>query len=228
MSEPARILALALAINVVCCLPAMAQPVPPALPGKLPSFKIEAVKFKCLDETGYDWLGSDEIRIGIESSFARIISREFGDVDTDETRSFKPEESCILPVGEKDGDILGALVAPSVRWSCSASGAPGPFSFEVTMVEVDVDLFGFSQPPPVAGGANDLIGRRTVAFTAEELAAAMPAVGDTAEETITLGPCVDPLVCGDRFFFEPEPAEYTFTWRLTRMPDALPPLDPDP
>ena len=45
---------------VVSCAPAAAQPVPPALPGKLPNFKIEAVNFKCLDETGYDWLGSDE------------------------------------------------------------------------------------------------------------------------------------------------------------------------
>ena len=94
------------------------------------------------------------------------------------------------------------------------------------MVEVDLDLFGFSVPPRVDSGPNDLIGGRTVSFTAEELAAAMPAVGDTVEETITLGPCVDPLVCPDGLFFEPEPAEYTFTWRLTRLPDTSPPLEP--
>ena len=201
---------------------------PARLPGEVTNYKIEAVNFKCLDETGYDWLGSDEIRIGINSSFANIISREFGDVDTNETRSFNPEESCILPIGEKSGDVLGSLLAPDIRWSCGTSGVPGPFSFEVTMAEVDIDFFGFQQPPPVDGGANDLIGRMTVSFTAEELPVAMPAVGDTVEETITLGPCVAPRVCPDGFFFEPEPAEYTFTWRLTRLPDTVPPIDPDP
>ena len=112
MPDPARTLPLALAVGAaVSCAPAAAQPVPPALPGKLPNFKIEAVNFKCLDETGYDWLGSDEIRVGINSSFANIISREFGDVDTNETRSFKPEESCILPIGEKSGDVLNEAAA---------------------------------------------------------------------------------------------------------------------
>jgi hypothetical protein len=106
-----------------------------------------------------------------------------------------------------------------------ASGAPGPFGFEVTMVEVDLDLFGFSVPPHVDSGPNDLIGRRTVSFTAEELVAAMPAVGDTVEETITLGPCFEPSGCVTSPLL-PEPAEYTFTWRLTRLPDTFPPLEP--
>jgi hypothetical protein len=42
---------------------------------------------------------------------------------------------------------------------------------------------------------SDDIGRMTVSFTAEELLAAMPAVGDTVEETITLGPCFDEDTC---------------------------------
>jgi hypothetical protein len=123
MTVPARALLLTIGATL-CCGPAAAQAVPPVPTGNVPSFKIEAVKFKCLDETGHDWPGSDEIRIGIESSSARIISREFGDVDTNETRGFKPEESCILPVGEKSGDVLGALVAPDIRWSCGPRARP--------------------------------------------------------------------------------------------------------
>ena len=32
--------------------PAAAQPAPPHLPDKVPSYKIEALRFQCLDETG--------------------------------------------------------------------------------------------------------------------------------------------------------------------------------
>ena len=123
--------------------------------------------------------------------------------------------------------MLGSLVAPDISWACGTLGVPGPFSFTVVMVEVDWDPFGFSQPPPVAGGANDLIGRKTVSFTPEELVAAMPAVGSTVDLNFILGPCVAPRVC-PRGFFDPSPAEYRLTLRLTRLPDAIPRIDPNP
>ena len=49
----------------------------------------------------------------------------------------------------------------------------------------------------------------------------MPNVGDTFDETITLGPCFDEradeggCVTGTGI---PDPAEYTFTYRFTRLP----------
>jgi len=207
---------------------ALAQVVTPTLPGKVPSFKVEAVGFKALDETGYDWLGSDEIRVGFVTPFEDITSREFGDVDSGDSRTFNADESCIIPVGEATGRQLGRLVGPPSNWFCADLGRPGPLTSEVVMAEQDVDLFGFENPPTVLGPADDLIGRKTLTFTPEELLAAMPTVGSTVEENVLLGPCVAPLVCPDRFFFEPSPAEYRVTLRLTRMPDSLPPIDPDP
>lgn len=209
------------------CAPAAAQSAPPHLPGNVPSYKAEALRFKCLDETGFDWPGSDEIRVGITTAKEDIRSREFGDVDTNEHRSFGPEESCILPVGPRSGESLaGILAAPDSRWSCGDLGVPGPFSFTVVMAEQDWSFGSFETPPSVLGPNDDLIGRMTVSYTAEELLAAMPAVGDSVEETITLRECDQQAACVVDTPFVPNPAVYTFTWRVTRMPDTLPPLEP--
>ena len=205
-----------------------AQPVPPSLPGSVPSFKVEAVGFKALDETGYDWPGADEIRVGFVTPFEDITSREFGSVDAGKSRTFNADESCVVPVGEATGRQLGRLVGPRSNWFCADLGRPGPLSFELVVAEQDIDLFGFENPPTVLGPADDLIGRKTLTFTPEELLADMPAVGSTVDQNILLGPCVAPLVCPDGFFFKPSPAEYRVTLRLTRMPNSLPPIDPDP
>jgi hypothetical protein len=200
--------ALTLAAAIGCGVePVLAQVVPPTLPGQIPGFKVEAVGFKALDETGYDWPGSDEIRVGFVTPFEDITSREFGDADSGETRTFNADESCIMPVGEATGRLSGHLVGPPSNWFCADLGRPGPLSFEVVMAEQDFSLFGFENPPTVLGLGDDLIGRKTLTFTPEELLAAMPTVGSTVEENVLLGPCVAPLVCPDGFFFEPSPAE---------------------
>jgi hypothetical protein len=249
MPDHAAILRLVFTLGAaVCCGagPAAAQvtvPTHPGLPGKVTKFKVEALGFKCLDETGYDspwwapWI-SDEIRVGIDGPTGTTVSRVFDDVDTGEERSFGPTQSCILPI-EGGAPFPPPPDGPDRQWQCDGLGMPGPLSFTVVMAEEDSGFFhdclstfppgcNFENPVTVPDFNDDLIGHRTVSFTAEELVVAMPAVGDTFEETITLGPCVEPFVCPDRFFFEPEPAEYTFTWRLTRMPDFIPPIDPDP
>jgi hypothetical protein len=221
--------ALTLAAAIGCeAEPVLAQVVPPTLPGQVPSFKVEAVRFKALDETGYDWAGSDEIRVGFVTPFEDITSREFGDVDAGETRTFNADESCIIPVGEATGRLSGRLVGPPSNWFCADLGRPGPLSFKVVMGEQDFSLKGFENPPTVLGRGDDLIGHTTLTFTPEELLAAMPTVGSTFEENILLGPCVPPLVCPEGFKFEPSPAEYRVTLRLTRMPDSFLPIDPDP
>src|SRR5262245_5713875 len=68
-----------------------------------PKFKLEAVGFHCNDETGYDspwfdpWI-SDEVRVGISTPAATWASPVFQDVDSGESRSFSPDQSCILPL----------------------------------------------------------------------------------------------------------------------------------
>ena len=83
-----------------------------------PRYKIQATSFRCNDETGWDWTGSDE-PYWIFGSLARGIavttkSDIFGDVDTGETRNFADNQGCIwgqncgaqeFPEGE-----IGALI----------------------------------------------------------------------------------------------------------------------
>ena len=79
----------------------------------------------------------------------------------------------------------------------------------------------FTSPIILPDANDDVIGRFTVEVTPQELAAVMPNVGDTFDETITLGPCFDEradeggCVKGTGI---PDPAEYTFTYRFTRLP----------
>jgi hypothetical protein len=86
--------------------------------------------------------------------------------------------------------------------------------------------YGFETPPSVLGPSDDLIGRMTVSYTAEELLVAMPVVGDLVEEEITLRECDQQAACVVDTPFVPNPAVYTFTWRVTRMPNTVPPLEP--
>jgi hypothetical protein len=168
--------------------------------GLKPQYKVEAVRFHCNDETGYDepwfapWI-SDEVRVGIGTPAATTISVVFTDVDSGETRGFAPEQSCIYPIDgqSRSGD---GVFTPSETWTCSSAGSPGPISFTVVMAEEDSGFWHdcISEFPTCAFYREDqppdpndeLIGRHTVEFTPEQLAFAMPNVGDLIEPVITL------------------------------------------
>jgi hypothetical protein len=201
-------------------------------PGNLrPKFKVEAVRFHCNDETGYDspwfapWI-SDEVRVGINTPAATWVSKVFEDVDNGETRSFAPEQSCIYPIDGPPPNAIGVF-PPSSTWTCSEAGTPGPISFTVVMAEEDSGFFhdclpdpigdciaDFRRPYDVPDWNDELIGRHTVEFTPEQLAFAMPTVGDFIEPVITLTPPSD----GSLHAGGPDPAEYMFTYRITRVP----------
>lgn len=212
-------------------------------PGNLqPKFKVEAVRFHCNDETGYDspWFApwtSDEVRVGINTPARTWVSKIFEDVDNGETRSFAPEQSCIYPI---DGPSPNPnnIFTPSDTWTCSEAGTPGPISFTVVMAEEDSGFFqdclpdpigdciaDFRRPYDVPDWNDELIGRHTVEFTPEQLAFALPKVGDFIEPVITLGPCFDERadepkgsICAAG---ASDPAEYMFTYRITRVADQL-------
>lgn len=218
-------------------------------------YQIEALRFKALDETGYDrpwfapWI-SDEVKVILRDPARKVmsISRIFGDVDTNEKRTFGPQENCILPVSNASNDIL---VAPGEAWSCNEVGVPGPFYFTVEMYEADTDFwsimydclnnlgcpfgipFGYAPDSDDYIAGDELIGNQILTFNAEELTAALPYVGTYVEETITLGPCFDDRGCVESPGLPTGP-EYTFSYRVTRLPDKrvvdqpLPPLPIDP
>ena len=213
-----------------------------------PRYTVEALGFHANDEAGYDspffapW-SSDEIVVVIRDDERGVItlSRIFEDVDSGESRSFRPEESCILPI-DGPSEPSGRLLAASYDlWRCASAGIPGRFGFTVELHEEDSGFFrdcldGLSAELGCSfsllaghGGHNDLIGKRTLEFSAAELASAMPNVGDTFDQTIKLGDCHDADGCVDSPGLPTGP-EYTFTYRLTRLPSALqdPVLDSQP
>jgi hypothetical protein len=203
--------------------------------GLKPQYKVEAVRFHCNDETGYDepWFApwtSDEVRVGIGTPAATTISVVFTDVDSGETRSFAPEQSCIYLIDgqSRSGD---GVFTPSETWTCSSAGSPGPISFTVVMAEEDSGFWhdcisefpacAFYREDQLPDPNDELIGRHTVEFTPEQLAFAMPNVGDFIEPVITLRK-TEGDVTGTG---SPDPAEYTFTYRITRV--AVGPLMSD-
>jgi hypothetical protein len=202
-----------------------------------PRFKVEAVGFRAIDESGFDLPFSDEIIVVIyvPAYNVRIASKVFGDVDAGETTKFAANQSCILPIaGMTPGTFNDFRADLGQTWTCSAIGAAGPIPlFTVEMYEKDDGIIGdcidlpfdfgcvFSTGP--VDSTDDLIGyRRHVWYpTLEELVAVLPNVGDSFEESMKFS-CrhgeFGPRVCNVPIF-EPTGPEYEFTWRVTRLPD---------
>jgi hypothetical protein len=186
-------------------------------------YKIEAMRFKARDETGIDWLGSDEVMVETTDAKGWTVSREIGNIDSGDTHSFDPAKSCIVAV--RPGIVV--LGETSV---CEKGGESAPLGFQVELWEQDSIGFplGFcvSGGPPEPGrhagphsakcanaDFNDFIGSARIDYSTQELDAALPNVGDEQIESITLDPCPGQICTSF--------SDYTFTWRVTRLPNAL-------
>lgn len=187
-------------------------------------YKIEAMRFKCRDETGWDWPGSDEVMVGTEDAKGGTVSDEIGDIDSGDTHHFDPLKSCIIAV--RPGVVV--LGKTSV---CNDIGEPAPLSFEVEFWEKDPIGYpmGFCNVIPPGPGSDghagphcvndhngdDFIGRAQLFFSAQDFAV-LPNVGDEFIETVVLSPCPPgTTVCGGWDF-----PDYTFTYRTTRLRDV--------
>ncbi len=183
-------------------------------------YKIEALRFKARDETGIDWLGSDEVMIETRDAKGWTVSNTIGDIDSGDTHTFDPAKSCIVAV--RPG--YAVLGESSV---CEDVGEPAPLGFDVAFWEKDPFGFpaGFCGPgtpqpgrhggPHCAndGNGDDFIGSARVDYSTQALEAALPNVGDQQIESITLDSCPGQICTSD--------SDYTLTWRVTRLPDAL-------
>jgi hypothetical protein len=191
-------------------------------------YKIEAMRFKARDETGIDWLGSDEVLVETNDAKGSTVSNEIGDIDSGDTHDFDPAKSCIIAV--RPG--FAVLGESSV---CEEVGEPAPLGFQVEFWEIDLTGFppgssfcvpsGSPEPGRHVGGpypqfasscsatGDDFIGRARIDYSTQELEAALRNVGDEQIESIKLDPCPGQLCAGF--------PDYTFTWRVTRLPDAL-------
>jgi hypothetical protein len=117
-----------------------------------PRYKVNAVKFTALDESGLDLTGSDEPyfvfhTLGDDGTQHRTRSRVFADIDSGDTAYFDGTEGCLYR-------LLGI---------CSSYAAPNGIGFSIMLLEDDL-------------GASDLIGSQTYfydpAFLASKLAVA--------------------------------------------------------
>lgn len=186
-------------------------------------YKVEAIRFKARDESGVDWLGSDEVRVFTADAKGFTSSDEIGDIDSGDTHVFDPAASCII--GVRPG-----LVTLGVDSVCEAAGVPGPFSFRVELWEQDAffDPFGFGACVVVPPGpdehnqrecandemGDDFLGGLDVFFPVPDLEATLPNVGDSFTETVVLSPCEHGACAG---WLLPD---YAFTYRTTRLPDV--------
>ena len=188
-------------------------------------YKIEAIRFKARDETGVDWWGSDEVMVQTYDAKGSTVSREIGDIDSGDTHHFDPAKSCIVAV--RPGTVV--LGESSV---CEEVGEPAPLGFQVELWEQDsigfpygFCLVGVGTPGPGrhAGpypawcpdgtGFSDFIGSARIDYPTHELEAGLPHVGDEVIESVRLDACPDLAACAGY-------PDYTFTWRVTRLPDA--------
>ena len=155
-----------------------------------PRFIVRATTLRADNETGPDWLGSDEIyavftlrspdQVADAPDFYARTS-VFEDFDTGERRSFRTLQNCLTSAVATENGSHGMASA----WDCHPLGDSGPLRFSVTLYEEDAR-------------EDDLIGEQTVQWSREELASAMLEVGGGSEESIRIG-------------------GYTLTWRVERV-----------
>jgi hypothetical protein len=187
-------------------------------------YKVEALRFKARDESGFDWPGSDEVMVTTDDAEGWTVSNEIDDIDSGDTHAFDPGVSCIL--GVRPGVVV--LGESSV---CDDAGEPGPLGFHVEMWEKDA--FGFPPgfcnvlPPspssgmhggphcPNDGDGDDFLGGLQVDLSLEHLEEALATVGAELVETVVLSPCEGGGACGGW-----DLPDYSFTYRVTRLPDA--------
>jgi hypothetical protein len=184
-------------------------------------YKIEAMRFKARDETGYDWWGSDEVMVETVDAKGWTVSDEIGGIDSGDTHHFDPAKSCIIAV--RPGIVV--LGKTSV---CDDIGEPAPLWFEVEFWEKDpIGIsIGFCKRVSGPGGhrgsrdcandgnGDDFIGRARLDFPAQDFEAVLPNVGDEYIETVVLNPCFGADVCDVTYG-----PDYSFTYRITRLAD---------
>jgi hypothetical protein len=184
----------------------------------VPQFVAEAVKFKAIDESGYDRFGSDEVRAvfsDLNPTLLDLVTSKFDGVNTGDTQSFGPNERCIAPRPTCDHGVSEILHFKVSFWEVDP---PWPF---VQFCYGDAPGLHYWLRHGVCSW-DDLIGRAEVLKSREELLAELPRVGDSVEHKLTLGgPCGpsenDVTGCGPP---GPSGPEYQLIFRIRRLNDV--------
>jgi hypothetical protein len=164
----------------------------------MPNYTVKVLKFKAVDESGIDWTGSDEpLWVFTANAGGRVStsrSKEFGDVDTGDTLTFDAtdERNTVWPVAR------------------DSKGASGPIGLAIQLWEIDQGnaediakktekALNLAEWAPVVGQwvgkargvirdslnnliADDLMGSRTVLWSASVLERRLPRKGSSFVE----------------------------------------------
>lgn len=190
-----------------------------------PRYQLEALSFVCVDESGVDIFGSDEPKWFFTWTNGKapktVASREFGDIDSGDTRRWSPP----------------LRITPS-------GGVPGPLALSIQLYEIDqgdaddmqdaveaavtaanlVAMAKTGKPLPLPDAVkkqlvkllgNDLMGSATVAFSAADLRRRLTRPGTSVVRTLKIGGN-----SGDLPFEVAGGPDYTITFRVVRLRDA--------
>jgi hypothetical protein len=171
-----------------------------------PRYQVKAVSFHANDETGTDWLGSDEPywifnSVGVEGTSHTTASHVFGDIDTGDTAYFGSIEGCIYlhcsggaaPLGmgigiqlwENDLDYVNKTLADTAaewqRIGGFQTGYNTPDQWLSKAIGKMGDLLAYIN----SWAADDLIGSQTYTYRPEYLAQRLPAIGGSFTDTRT-------------------------------------------
>jgi hypothetical protein len=190
------------ALGMISAAPVFAQPTPVGGGTVIPSrarFVVVAENFVARDETGVDWTGSDEILLRYSVDNYDLFTGEYGDVDWGERHNIKPEQRCIAPAIDTDGQKNRA-------WACQWTGRAAPIIMTISAYEYDGTLrFLLTHLPPhgfCAPGSSDLlvgcdrevgesnlIGKYRLKLTEAELVAALPRPGMSITRRLRIDGC---------------------------------------
>jgi hypothetical protein len=201
-----------------------------------PQFTVEAISLKVIDETGIDFLGSDEIIVRFTVDDHNIYTGVFGDMDRGDVRPFPARMRCITPAVDLDH-------LKNQSWACGLAGRSAPITFTVGLYEYDGIVRAMLTNPTgdfCVDGGDDLrsgchsdtrweslsLGRYRQTFTRTQLLSAMPQVGMSMNRTLRIDPCaefvtIDGGACA-YWSWLPSYFAYDLNIRVRRNADARP------
>jgi hypothetical protein len=164
----------------------------------LPRYRVEAEWFKTIDESGYDWAGSDEpyfimSSVGVRGTNATKRTSVFGDVDSGERRSLSSADRPVFPL-ECSGEAPDGIGISVQMWEEDNGDAAEVLAKSAEYFEYAKDISAWGGAPSWVSKAlgymgeacswasewqnDDLLGTQTFTVLKTDLSRNLTYVGD--------------------------------------------------
>lgn len=185
--------AIAAFVATIVATPAVGQRI------RVPQFVAHAVKLQVVDETGWDWTGSDEVHavfVDFNANKERATS-VYEESDAGDTVEIRDQDRCIAPLPDCNRGARSLNFAVAL-WEKDWTPTQGLLGCNPGLVN------GHPWYDDGICPGDDLIGRATISLSQLQLTGTLPTVGHTVERMVRL--------TGGSGIYE-------FTYRITRLPD---------